>query len=97
MHKSDNQGRSKPLVSGFERSNMFIVNEFSNSIVITKSLAVSASGDISRALNVGVALTTYILFPKRRPDPSRSSVPPVPTLRRTFRTIGTVSLVRTSE
>lgn len=62
-----------------------------------KSLAVCVSGGISRVSNAEVAPTKCILFPQRHLDPSLSSVPPALILSETFRRIGTVSPVLTSE
>jgi hypothetical protein len=97
MHKSDNQGRSKPMVSGLKRFKLFFIDQFAYSIVIMKSPAVCVSGGISRVSNAGVALIKNILFPQQHPDPLQSNVPPAPILSGTFRRIGTVSPVLTSE
>ena len=97
MHKSDNQGRSKPLVSSFKQLSLFSIDESTTSTVTMKSPAACVSGGISRSSNAGVALTTHILFPQQRLDPLQSIVPPVPTPSETFRRIGIVFLVLTSE
>jgi len=46
MQKSNNQGRSKPMVRGFRRLKLFVIDGFSNSTVIMKSPAVYVSGGI---------------------------------------------------
>ena len=48
MHKSDNQGRLKPLVSGLEWHILFFIDWLSNSFAITKYPALCASGGISK-------------------------------------------------
>jgi hypothetical protein len=97
MHKSDNQGRSKPLVSGFKPFQPFFIDQFPGSIVIMKSPVVCVSGGTSRASNAEVAFTKPILFPRRHLDPLRLNVPPALILSETFRMIGIASLVLTSE
>jgi len=97
MQKTDNQGRSKPLVSDSKSSKWSLADQFSNSTAITKSPAACDSGGISRPSNAAVALTTCIPFLRQHLDPSRSSVLPVPTPSETFQGIGMLPLVLMSE
>jgi len=62
-----------------------------------KSLAVYASGGISKASNAGAVLTKRILLQRRRLDPLRLSAPPVRIPHETFQRIGIVFLGLTSE
>jgi hypothetical protein len=47
MQKTDNQGRSKPLVSGFERSKQFPIDEFPT-VSLSRNLPLCASVEASQ-------------------------------------------------
>jgi len=68
MQKSDNQGRSKPVVSFWITKCLFtrvsLLTHFLRSTVITRFLAVYVNGAISRVSNAGMVLTKRNLSPR---------------------------------
>jgi hypothetical protein len=63
MQKSDNQGRSKTMVSNLLSLSFNIAQGSLNSIDITRSHAVLGSGAASKALNVAAAPIRHTPFP----------------------------------
>ena len=95
MQKSDNQGRSKPVVSFWiMMTRVSLLIHFLRSTVITKFPAASVNGAISRVSNAGAVLTWHNLSPQRqRQDPLPLSAPRVHTLNGIFQKTGTVPLL----
>ena len=97
MQKSDNQGRSKPLVRYLCVTRWLLLLMDLGSTGIMKFLVVSASGGTSRVSNVVVALIRLTPFLRLRLALLRSSVLPAHTLGETSQTIGTMTVMVTSE